>query len=59
MRTSIWRVIIEREEDVTRIKRVLHLQEAYRKSSWARLELPREGDVFDSESVEASGHAGT
>ena len=59
LRVGSWRVIIELEEDVIRIKRVLHRREAYRESSWARLALPRDGDLFESEGVEASGDVGT
>ena len=54
LRVGSWRVIIELEANVIRIKRVFHRREAYRKTYWARQELPEPGDVGESAGAEAS-----
>lgn len=58
LRVGSWRVITELEGDVIRIIRVFHRREAYRRSYWARQEVPEQGDAGESESTETSGEVG-
>ena len=42
----------ELETDVILVIRVLHRREAYKKSFWARQEVPGQDDMIDSEGAE-------
>ena len=57
-RVGSWRVMIELEQDLIRVIRALHRSEAYKKSYWARQELPGKDDIGDSESTEPQGELG-
>lgn len=58
LRVGSWRVITESEGDVIRIMRVFHRREAYRRTYWARQEVPEQGDAGERESTEPSGEVG-
>ena len=58
LRVGSWRVMTELEGDVIRIIRVFHRREAYRRTYWARQEVPEQGDAGESESTETSGEVG-
>ena len=58
LRVGSWRVMAQLERTVIRIMRVLHRREAYKRSCWARQELPQQRDVGDRERMKASGDHG-
>lgn len=58
LRIGSWRVITELEEVVVLIIRVFHRREAYRRSYWARQEVPEQGDAGESVGAETSGEVG-
>ena len=58
LRVGSWRVMTEFEADVIRIMRVFHRREAYRRTYWARQEVPEQGDAGERQSPETSGEVG-
>ena len=42
-RVGSWRVMAQFEKNLMRIMRVLHRREAYKRSYWARQEVPQKG----------------
>ena len=44
--------------DLVRVMRVLHRREAYKRSYWARQEVPQLGEPSEPQTTENSGNAG-